>query len=133
MFFESEVILVHIGFITTVGLTSFLLGTQAPCVTDTGLSYSAFVSSCEGTQVFGTLKPKGTTHDETDIEEVQKEIISEELKNIFPEEPVEIDYELYDPTNEEYNLIAESNKSSYSFKFKIIEFFNNNLLITAKK
>lgn len=35
-------------------------------------------------------------------------------------------------SNEEYNLIADSNRPSYSFKFKIIEFFNNNPLITAK-
>ena len=35
-------------------------------------------------------------------------------------------------SNEEYNLIADSNKPSYSFKFKIVEFFNNNPLITAK-
>ena len=35
-------------------------------------------------------------------------------------------------TNEEYNLVSDSNKVSYSFKFKIIEFFNNNSLITAK-
>lgn len=36
-------------------------------------------------------------------------------------------------SNEEYNLIADSNKPSYSFKFKIIEFFNNNPLTTAKQ
>lgn len=35
-------------------------------------------------------------------------------------------------SNEEYNLIADSKKPSYNFKFKIIEFFNNNSLITAK-
>lgn len=36
-------------------------------------------------------------------------------------------------TKEEYNLISDSNNKYFSFKFKIIEFFNNNTLITARK
>lgn len=36
-------------------------------------------------------------------------------------------------SEEEYNLISDSNNEYFSFKFKIIEFFNNNTLITAKK
>lgn len=35
-------------------------------------------------------------------------------------------------STEEYNIVSDSNTISYSFKFKIIEFFNNHSLITAK-
>ena len=36
-------------------------------------------------------------------------------------------------SEEEYNLISDSDNEYFNFKFKIIEFFNNNTLITAKK
>lgn len=35
-------------------------------------------------------------------------------------------------SEEEYNLISNTDNEYYNFKFKIIEFFNNNTLITAK-
>lgn len=35
--------------------------------------------------------------------------------------------------DEEYNIISDSNNNYFKFKFKLIEFFNNSTVITAKK